>query len=229
MTHLFIVFYTLTKIVISLPIRILFKTRMYGRIPKKGGFIVASNHDSFLDHFIFPAMIKRRITYLAKAELFEKPVSNFLFTNWGGIPVYRGEGKAEEMFRAAIKHIKSGGLMGIYPEGTRSPDGTLWKGHSGVARLALMTGRPVIPVGMIGSFEALPKGKTWPRFTQVKMRIGKPMDFSVYKGMHDDREITRKVTDSIMEAIGELTGEEYDPEKGYMNPKIMPKEMEGKQ
>ena len=215
------VFYTLSKIFIGIPLRLLFRVRVKGRLPPKGAYLVASNHESFLDHFIFPGVVKRRLTYMAKAELFESFFGNFFLTNWGQIPVHRGKGD-KDVFKAALKVLKDGHLLGIYPEGTRSPDGTLWRGHTGVARLAMMTGRPVIPVGMIGTYEAYPKGRKIPNFVRVTVKIGRPMDFSLYKGMENDREIARKITDSVMFAIADLTNEEYDPDKGYMDPKVMP-------
>ncbi len=220
-------FYKISKMLVCPLLRAFFRVETEGKIPKKGGYIIASNHESFLDHFIFPCLIKRKIVYMAKSELFESRMGNFLFTNWGQIPVYRGK-KDKEAFKAAIRVLEKGGLFGIFPEGTRSPTGELFKGHTGVARIAMITGKPVIPIGMINTFEAMPKGRVFPRFKKVRVKIGKPMDFSIYQGMQNDRQMCRDVTDTIMRAIGELTGEEYNPEKGYMDPKVMPDEAEGK-
>jgi 1-acyl-sn-glycerol-3-phosphate acyltransferase len=173
-------------------------------VPKKGAVILASNHISFLDHFLVPAVISRKIVYLAKAEHFDTIVGNFFFSNWGQIPVQRGKGDLVA-FKRAIEHLNEGGILGIYPEGTRSLDGYIHEGKTGVARLALLTGAPVIPVGMRGTFEAMPKGQHVPIPKKVDIYFGPPMDFSRFKGLNENRELTQRITDEILFEIEKLS------------------------
>lgn len=177
------------------------EVRGMGNVPSTGPAILASNHTSFLDHFVVPAIVPRGIRYLAKAELFEGRVSRWLFTHWGQIPVRRGKGD-EGALRTALSVLEEGHLLGIYPEGTRSPDGRLYKGHTGVARIALASGAPVVPVAMIGAFDALPKGRTLPRPHQVRVAFGPAMTFTG----DPTPARCREVTDTVMEAIGALLG-----------------------
>ncbi len=177
-------------------------------IPEEGAAILASNHLSYLDHFLMPAVVPRPIYFISKAQHFDVPVQSWLFEKWGVIPLDRGAGDDEALARAE-QVLEEGSLFGIYPEGTRSLDGKLHKGHSGVARLALKLDVPVIPVGMVGTFEALPKGKLWPRFSKIEIHFGAPMSWPELEGQDQDRTVTRKVTDEVMAAIQELTGQEY--------------------
>lgn len=202
--------YTLGWYTIGGLVRLGFRTRYEGRknVPKKGPAILASNHLSFLDHPIVGAGIRRQVFFISKQQHFERPLRRFFFRRWGVIPLKRGEGD-KEAFQRSVEVLEKGGLFCIYPEGTRSLDGKLHRGHTGVARLAAITGAPVIPVAMWGTFQALPKGKKFPRLVKCGAKYGKPMDFSHLKGKEGDRAAMRKATDEIMQAIARLSGQEY--------------------
>ncbi|KAF4406498.1 1-acyl-sn-glycerol-3-phosphate acyltransferase [Streptomyces lycii] len=186
-------------------------------IPESGPAILASNHLSFSDSFFFPAMLDRKVTFIAKAEYFNSPgvkgrLTAAFFKGVGQLPVDRsgGRGAGEAAIRSGIEVIRRGELFGIYPEGTRSPDGRLYRGKpGGLARIALATGAPVIPVAMIDTEKIQPPGKVLPKLMRPGMRIGKPLDFSRYHGMDGDRFILRSVTDEVMYEIMKLSGQEY--------------------
>ncbi|WP_244176877.1 1-acyl-sn-glycerol-3-phosphate acyltransferase [Streptomyces albus] len=185
-------------------------------IPAEGPAILASNHLSFSDSFFFPAMVDRKVTFIAKAEYFTSPgvkgkLTAAFFKGVGQLPVDRSGGRAagEAAVRSGVGVIERGELFGIYPEGTRSPDGRLYRGKPGVARVALATGAPVIPVAMIDTEKIQPPGKVVPKLMRPGMRIGRPLDFSRYHGMENDRFILRSVTDEIMYEIMKLSGQEY--------------------
>lgn len=191
-------------------------------VPERGGAILASNHLSYTDHYFLPSVVPRQIFFISKAQHFDVPVQRWLFEKWGVIPLKRGEGDNEAMQRS-LEILAEGKLFGIYPEGTRSTDGKLHKGRTGVARLALMAKVPVIPVGMIGTDQVLPKGKSMPKLRKVSIHVGAPMHFDEFYGMENDRKVTRDMTDRIMHAIAELSGQEYVHE--YMqNPEYQAKE-----
>ncbi|MER5437602.1 lysophospholipid acyltransferase family protein [Streptomyces sp. NPDC002790] len=211
-------FYRLLKYVILGPLlRLLFRPRIEGleHIPESGAAIVAGNHLSFADHFLMPAIIKRRITFLAKAEYFTGPglrgrLTAAFFRSAGQIPVDRsGKEAGQAAIREGLGVLRRGELLGIYPEGTRSHDGRLYKGKVGVAAMALKGRAPVVPCAMIGTFEAQPPGQKIPTMRRVTIRFGKPIDFSRYAGMDDEKAILRAATDEIMYAILELSGQEY--------------------
>ncbi|MFD4630914.1 lysophospholipid acyltransferase family protein [Streptomyces sp. NPDC058284] len=211
-------FYLLLKHVILGPLlRLMFRPRIEGleHVPDNGAAIVAGNHLSFSDHFLMPAIIKRRITFLAKAEYFTGPgikgrLTAVFFRSAGQIPVDRS---GKEAGRAAIREglgvLRKGELLGIYPEGTRSHDGRLYKGKVGVAAMALKAQVPVVPCAMIGTFEAQPPGQKVPNLKRVTIRFGAPLDFSRYVGMDNEKAVLRAVTDEIMYAILGLSGQEY--------------------
>ncbi|MHB8586200.1 MAG: lysophospholipid acyltransferase family protein [Thermoplasmatota archaeon] len=205
-------FYHASGVVLTPMIRRAWKIHAEGvdNVPKEGAAILASNHLSYLDHYTMPAMIPglRMVYFISKAQHFDVPIQRWLFEQWGVIPLRRGQGDDEALARAR-EVLRAGNLLCIYPEGTRSTDGKLHRGRTGVARLALEIGVPVIPVGMIGSDIALPKGKNWPKFSPIEVRFGAPMKFTEFAGMQDDRKVTREVTDRIMRAIGALTGQSY--------------------
>ena len=187
-----------------------------GNVPREGPAILASNHLSFSDHFFGPLPLPRKVTFLAKAEYFtgrglKGLVSKAFFSGVGQIPVDRAGGKASERALATgLRVLAEGRLLGIYPEGTRSPDGRLYRGHTGVARLALESGTPVIPMAMVGTFELMPSGRLRPRLRiRPGVRFGKPLDFSRYAGLESDQLVLRAVTDEIMYALMELSGQEY--------------------
>ncbi|MEU2910104.1 lysophospholipid acyltransferase family protein [Streptomyces massasporeus] len=211
-------FYYLLKYVLLGPLlRLVFRPRIEGleHVPSEGAAIVAGNHLSFSDHFLMPAILKRRITFLAKAEYFTGPglkgrLTAFFFRSAGQIPVDRsGKDAGQAAIREGLGVLSKDELLGIYPEGTRSHDGRLYKGKVGVAVMALKAGVPVIPCAMIGTFEAQPPGKVIPHIRRVAIRFGEPLDFSRYAGMENEKAILRAVTDEIMYAILSLSEQKY--------------------
>jgi 1-acyl-sn-glycerol-3-phosphate acyltransferase len=210
-----VLFYWFLKYVAIGPAaRALFRPAVEGgeHVPATGAAILASNHLSAADWIFMPMSLKRRVTFLAKAEYFTGTgvkgfVRRAFFTGAGQVPIDRSSASAAEAAIQTGKRILSEGkLLGIYPEGTRSPDGRLYRGKIGVARMSLDTGAPVIPVAMIYSSRALPFGK---KITRVRVRFGRPLDFSRYEGMSGDRFVERSITDEIMYEIMELSGQEY--------------------
>ncbi|MET9732564.1 lysophospholipid acyltransferase family protein [Streptomyces sp. NPDC006458] len=211
-------FYHLLKYVLLGPLlRLVFRPRIEGleHVPSSGAAIVAGNHLSFADHFLMPAVLKRRITFLAKAEYFTGPglkgrLTAAFFRSAGQIPVDRsGKEAGQAAIREGLGVLGKDELLGIYPEGTRSHDGRLYKGKVGVAVMALRAGVPVVPCAMIGTFEAQPPGRVIPHIHPVVIRFGPPLDFSRYEGMEHEKAVLRAITDEIMYAILELSGQEY--------------------
>ncbi|MEV8533373.1 lysophospholipid acyltransferase family protein [Streptomyces sp. NPDC051211] len=211
-------FYHVLKHVLLGPLlRLLFRPRIEGleNIPAEGAAIVAGNHLSFSDHFLMPAILKRRITFLAKAEYFtgkgpKGRLTAAFFRSAGQIPVDRsGKEAGQAAIREGLGVLAKGELLGIYPEGTRSHDGRLYKGKVGVAAMALGAGVPVIPCAMVGTFEIQPPGKVVPKIRRVTIRFGEPLDFSRYAGLEGEKAVLRAVTDEIMYAVLELSGQEY--------------------
>ncbi|MFD8147524.1 lysophospholipid acyltransferase family protein [Streptomyces sp. NPDC059708] len=211
-------FYHLLKHVLLGPLlRLLFRPRIEGleNIPEEGAAIVAGNHLSFSDHFLMPAILGRRITFLAKAEYFTGPglkgrLTAAFFRSAGQIPVDRsGKDAGQAALREGLGVLAGGELLGIYPEGTRSHDGRLYKGKVGVAAMALGAGVPVVPCAMVGTFEIQPPGQTLPKIRRVTIRFGAPLEFSRYEGLEGERAVLRAVTDEIMYAILNLSGQEY--------------------
>ncbi|MFD8330841.1 lysophospholipid acyltransferase family protein [Streptomyces lydicus] len=186
-------------------------------VPAEGPAILASNHLSFSDSFFLPAVLDRKVTFIAKAEYFTSPgvkgrLTAAFFKGVGQLPVDRsgGRGAGEAAIKSGIEVLERGELFGIYPEGTRSPDGRLYRGKpGGLARVALATGAPVIPVAMIDTEKVQPPGKIVPKMIRPGIRIGKPLDFTRYQGMEGDRFILRSVTDEVMYEIMKLSGQEY--------------------
>jgi 1-acyl-sn-glycerol-3-phosphate acyltransferase len=184
-------------------------------VPKEGAAIVASNHLSFADWLFMPLALDRRITFVAKSDYFTRVgikgwAQKRFFAGTGQVPIDRSGGRASEgALRAGLKVLQRGELFGIYPEGTRSHDGRLYKGRTGVARLALLSGAPVIPSAIIGTDIIAPPGKVLTKIVSPTVKFGRPLDFSRYEGMSEDRFILRSITDEIMYAIMELSGQEY--------------------
>jgi 1-acyl-sn-glycerol-3-phosphate acyltransferase len=212
------VLYWLLKYVILGPwLKLIFRPHVTGleNVPTSGPAIIASNHLSFSDSIFMPLMVKRKVTFVAKAEYFTGKglkgwLTKMFFVGTGTIPVDRSGGRAAQAaLDTQLRVLRAGNLAGIYPEGTRSPDGRLYRGKTGVARLALESGAPVIPVVMLNADEIQPPGKIIPRIRRVKIRFGKPLDFSRYAGMAGDRFVERAVTDEIMYELMELSGREY--------------------
>lgn len=210
-------FYTLMKSLAGPPLKVMFRPWVRGadNVPAEGGAILASNHLAVIDSFLLPLFLRRKIRFIGKAEYFtgtgiKGRLKAGFFKGVGTIPVDRGGGGAgEAALRTGLGVLQEGGLFGIYPEGTRSPDGRLYRGKTGVARLAIESGVPVIPVAMIGTDEAQPIGTVIPKPKRIGIVIGEPLDFSRYAGMGSDRLVLRSVTDEIMYAIMELSGQEY--------------------
>ncbi|MFI5781579.1 lysophospholipid acyltransferase family protein [Nocardia sp. NPDC051570] len=211
-------FYWLLKFVLVGPFIHLYnrpKVEGVENIPAGGAAILAGNHLSFTDWLFTPLASPRRITYLAKAEYFTTPglkgrLQKFFFGGTGQYPIDRsGASAAEDALDTARKLLKEGRLVELYPEGTRSPDGRLYKGKTGVARLALETGVPVIPVALIGTYEVCPPGPFRWRRQRVTVKFGKPIDFSRYEGMGGNRFVERAVTDEIMYELMRMSGQEY--------------------
>ena len=185
-------------------------------IPVEGAAILASNHLAVIDSFFLPLLVDREVAFIGKSDYFTGKgakgwvVKNFM-TAVGTIPVDRSGGQASQAaLQAGIDRLNSGELFGIYPEGTRSPDGRLYRGKTGVARIALATGAPVIPVAMIGSNLAQPIGQAIPSTRhRVGIVVGEPLNFSRYKGLENDRFVLRSITDEIMYSLMSLSGQEY--------------------
>ena len=184
-------------------------------VPAEGPAILASNHLSYADWLFMPLTLPRRVTFVAKAEYFTTPgikgwFQQKFFSGSGQVPIDRsGANAAEGALKAAKRILGEGELFGIYPEGTRSHDGRLYRGKTGVARLALETNVKVIPVAVIGTDAIAPPGKKFGSLTRPLVRFGEPLDFSRYEGLENDRFILRSITDEIMYEIMELSGQEY--------------------
>lgn len=184
-------------------------------IPRSGPVILASNHLAVADSFYLPLVVSRRITFLAKSEYFTGTGIKGWFQRWfytvaGQVPIDRSDAdSAQAALTTAARVLGEGKLLGMYPEGTRSPDGRLYKGKTGLARVALETGVPVIPVAMIGTDVVNPPGSKMWRFGRVTVKLGKPMDFSRFEGLAGNRFIERAVIDEVMYELMRLSGQEY--------------------
>ena len=210
--------YTIGKLIVGPTLRLAFRPTVEGleHIPATGGAIFAGNHLSVADELFLGTSVPRHLAFWAKSEYFKGTglkgrFSKFVMTGLGAIPVERAGGRAAlSAFDAAIPALKAGDLVAVYPEGTRSPDGRLYRGRTGAARLAVAAGVPIIPVGMIGTDKAQPIGTRVPRPGKAKVivRFGKPLDFT---GRSDDRTSLREMTDELMSEIQKLTGQEYVP------------------
>ncbi|MET9529094.1 lysophospholipid acyltransferase family protein [Streptomyces sp. NPDC006649] len=211
--------YGAMKFAIGGSLKVAFRPWVEGleNIPEEGPAILASNHLSFSDSFFLPAVMDRKLTFIAKAEYFTSPgvkgkLTAAFFKGVGQLPVDRSgsRGAGEAAVRSGVEVLARGELFGIYPEGTRSPDGRLYRGKpGGLARVALASGAPVIPVAMIDTEKIQPPGQVMPKLMRPGIRIGKPLDFSRYYGMENDRFILRSVTDEVMYEIMKLSGQEY--------------------
>ena len=210
-------FYRVMKTTLGMIMRVFYRPWIRGaeHVPAQGAAILAGNHLAVIDSFFLPMLLKRRVVFLGKQDYFTgkglrgRFVAGFM-RGVGTIPVDRTDGKASEAaLNTGLKVLRREELFGIYPEGTRSPDGRLYRGKTGVARLALLSGAPVVPVAMIGSNIAQPIGKRIPKLHRIGVVIGEPMDFSRFQGMENDRFVLRAVTDEIMYALQKLSGQEY--------------------
>lgn len=212
-------FYWLMKYVVVGPIvKAVFRPWIVGRgnVPRNGAAILASNHLSVSDSVFLPLLIDRSMSFLAKSDYFTgRGIKGWATKTFmkatGQIPIDRSGGKASEAsLNTGLQVLGRGDVLGIYPEGTRSPDGKLYRGRTGIARMALEAKVPVIPVIMVDTDTAMPIGRSIPRVVRVGIVIGEPLDFSRYAGMENDRYILRSVTDEIMVALQRLGEQEYD-------------------
>jgi 1-acyl-sn-glycerol-3-phosphate acyltransferase len=198
-------------------LRLVFRPTVEGieHVPEEGPAILASNHLSYADWLFMPLTLDRKVTFVAKAEYFTTPgfkgwLQKMFFTGAGQVPIDRTSGDAASGALVTAKRVLGGGdLFGIYPEGTRSHDGKLYRGKTGVARLAIETGVPVIPVAVVGTDIVAPPGKKFGHWTRPRVRYGKPLDFSRYQGLEGDRFVLRSATDELMYEIMRLSGQEY--------------------
>lgn len=213
------VLYWLAKYIFIGPVlRIFWNPYVIGseNIPKRGAVILASNHLSFSDSFFLPLLVPRKVIFLGKSEYFVTPgfkgaFSRFFFAGVGVVPIDRNDSDAARAaLNTGVRVLSEGHILGIYPEGTRSPDGKLYRGKTGVARLALEAGAQVIPVVMVDTDTIQPTGRRIPKLRpRPGVRIGKPLDFSRYEGMAGDRFVERSMTDEIMYELMMLSGQEY--------------------
>ncbi|WP_341999982.1 1-acyl-sn-glycerol-3-phosphate acyltransferase [Microbacterium sp. LWH7-1.2] len=212
-------FYWLMKYVVIGPIvKAIWRPWIVGRrnIPAEGAAILASNHLSFVDSIFLPLMLDRPVVFLAKSDYFTGKglrgwATRMFFKGTGQLPIDRSGGKASEAsLNTGLQVLGSGDLLGIYPEGTRSPDGKLYRGRTGIARMALEAHVPVVPVVMVDTDTMMPIGTTIPRIVRVGIVVGEPLDFSRFQGMEGDRYILRSITDEIMVALQRLGEQEYE-------------------
>lgn len=199
-------------------LRVLFRPWVRGieNIPASGAAILASNHLSFSDSIFLPLMLRRPVVFLAKSEYFtgkgvKGALTRWFFKSTGQLPIDRSGGKASEAsLNTGLGVLSEGNLLGIYPEGTRSPDGRLYRGRTGIARMVLEAKVPVIPVAMIDTEKVQPIGQRLPKIRRVGIVIGAPLDFSRFEGMEGDRIVLRAVTDEIVYELQRISGQQYD-------------------
>lgn len=211
--------YRLSRLVAGPFLRLLVRPTVIGaeHIPATGPAILASNHLSVIDSIYLPLMVERPVSFAAKSEYFtgtrlrDKAVSAYLRATNQLSTDRTGGAAAMGMLEAALEHLRSGQLFGIYPEGTRSPDGRLYRGRTGVGYLALNSGAPVVPVAMVGTDRILPPGQRLPRPGAIEIRIGEPLDFAEFRGQPAGARQRRAVTDQVVTAIQKLSGQEFVP------------------
>ena len=212
--------YQVSRVVAGPFLHLLWRPEITGgeHIPRTGGAIVASNHLSIVDSIFLPLMLDRPLTFAAKSEYFtggKRPGQLFAAAYMRAtkqLAVNRDSARsAQDTLQAALQLLQAGDLFGVYPEGTRSPDGRLYRGRTGVGWLALASGLPVIPVAMIGTDRVLAPGHTIPGLHRVGIRVGEPMTFEAYRDMGPAAKARRAITDDVMKAIQALSGQEYTP------------------
>lgn len=210
--------YWILKTFVAEPlIKSVFRPWVVGRenVPRSGAVILASNHLSFIDSVVLPVMLDRRISFLAKSDYFTGRgvkgwFTRVFLTATGQLPIDRSGGKASEAsLNTGLTVLAQDQQLGIYPEGTRSPDGRLYRGRTGVARMILEGHVPVVPVVMVGTQYVMPIGSKVPRVRRLGVIFGEPLDFSRFEGMEGDRFILRSITDEIMYQLRMLSGQEY--------------------
>jgi 1-acyl-sn-glycerol-3-phosphate acyltransferase len=205
--------YWVLKCVLTPFVRVFVRVHVEGRehVPRHGAVILAANHRSFLDSIFIPLVVRRRVTFVAKAEYFDDAKTAWFFKSCGQIPIRREGGSASERaLESATDVLRAGKIFAIYPEGTRTRDGMLHRGHTGIARLALRCHAPIVPIGLIGTDEVQPVDARLPSlFRHVTVRFGEPIDPARYDGREPDRMALRELTDEVMYEIGQLSGYEY--------------------
>jgi len=212
-----VAYFILKTFVLGPLLRVLFRPWVRGieNIPTTGPVILASNHLSFSDSIFLPLQSRRQVVFLAKSEYFtgkglKGALTRWFFKSTGQLPIDRSGGKASEAsLNTGLKVLSQGQVLGIYPEGTRSPDGRLYRGRTGIARMVLESKAPIIPVAMIDTEKVQPIGKRLPRIRRIGIVVGTPLDFSRFDGMEGDRIVLRAVTDEIMYELRKLSGQEY--------------------
>lgn len=210
-------YWVMKRIFLGPLLKMLFRPWVKGldNVPQDGAAILASNHLSFSDSIFMPVMVPRRVSFLAKSEYFtgtglKGRLTAMFFRLTNQLPMDRSGGAASELsLQAGRDVLAAGGLLGIYPEGTRSPDAKLYRGKVGVAKLALQTRVPVVPVAMIGTEKVQPIGKRLPNIRRIGIIFGQPLDFSRYYGQEEDHAVQRAATDEIMYELMRLSGQEY--------------------
>ncbi len=210
-------YFILKNFVLGPLLKALFRPWVRGmeNIPTTGPVILASNHLSFSDSIFLPLQSRRPVVFLAKSEYFTGKGIKGALTRWffkatGQLPIDRSGGKASEAsLNTGLKVLAQGQVLGIYPEGTRSPDGRLFRGRTGIARMVLEAKVPVLPVAMIDTEKVQPIGRRLPRIRRIGIIVGEPLDFSRFDGMEGDRVILRAVTDEIMYELMKISGQEY--------------------
>jgi len=212
-----VAYFILKTFVLGPLLRVLFRPWVRGieNIPTTGPVILASNHLSFSDSIFLPLQSRRPVVFLAKSEYFtgkglKGALTRWFFKSTGQLPIDRSGGKASEAsLNTGLRVLSQGQVLGIYPEGTRSPDGRLYRGRTGIARMVLESKAPIIPVAMIDTEKVQPIGKRLPRIRRIGIVVGTPLDFSRFDGMEGDRIVLRAVTDEIMYELRKLSGQEY--------------------
>jgi 1-acyl-sn-glycerol-3-phosphate acyltransferase len=212
-----VAYFILKTFVLGPLLRVLFRPWVRGieNIPTNGPVILASNHLSFSDSIFLPLQSRRPVVFLAKSEYFtgkglKGALTRWFFKSTGQLPIDRSGGKASEAsLNTGLNVLSQGQVLGIYPEGTRSPDGRLYRGRTGIARMVLESKAPIIPVAMIDTEKVQPIGKRLPRIRRIGIVVGTPLDFSRFDGMEGDRIVLRAVTDEIMYELRKLSGQEY--------------------
>lgn len=210
-------YFILKTFVLGPLLRVLFRPWVRGieNIPGSGAAILASNHLSFSDSIFLPLMSRRPVVFLAKSEYFtgkglKGALTRWFFKSTGQLPIDRSGGKASEAsLNTGLGVLSQGQVLGIYPEGTRSPDGRLYRGRTGIARMVLEAKVPVVPVAMIDTEKVQPIGQRMPKIRRIGIVVGEPLDFSRFDGMEGDRIVLRAVTDEIMYELKQLSGQEY--------------------
>ncbi|PDQ34626.1 MAG: 1-acyl-sn-glycerol-3-phosphate acyltransferase [Candidatus Lumbricidophila eiseniae] len=211
-------FYWIMKHIVAGPLLLaLFRPWVRGaeNLPTDGPVILASNHLSFIDSIFLPLVVNRPVVFLAKSEYFTGKgikgwATKIFFIGTGQLPIDRSGGKASEAsLETGLRVLREGRVLGIYPEGTRSPDGKLYRGRTGVARMVLEAGVPIVPVAMIGTDEVMPIGTTLPKIRRIGVVFGEQLDFTRFAGMEGERFVLRAVTDEVVFALAQISGQEY--------------------